>query len=320
MPPEETTYIEAIRQALFESMREDKRVFCLGQDIGAFGGAFKATKGLLEEFGRARVIDTPIAESGMLGLGIGAALCGMRPVVEMQFADFVTNAFTQIVYNAAKAHYRWGQAVPLVVRLPCGGGLSAGPFHSTNPEAWFCHVPGLKVVAPSSASDARALLKASILDNNPVIFLEHKWLYRREKEVLRDEAVAIGAAKVVKTGNRATVVTYGSMVPRALEAAEDIGDIEVVDLRTLLPWDKETVARSIQKTSRLLVVHEATKTGGFGAEIAASIGERYFQCLDAPVARLASQDTPVPFAKPLEEYFMPSAEKITAALRDLLEY
>ncbi len=320
------TYLDAIRLALFEEMRRDETVFCIGEDIAKFGGAFKVTKGLLEEFGPDRVIDTPISESGVIGMGIGASMCGLRPVIEMQFGDFVSNGFTQLVENAATAHYRWGQAVPLVVRLPIGGGVHGGPFHSGNLEAWFFHTPGLKIVAPSTVGDARSLLKAAIRDNNPVLYLEHKFLYRRIKEVLDDseEGIEIGVGRIVRKGDDVTIVTYGAMVYQALEAAETLQkeglEVEIVDLRSLKPWDKQIVLESVKKTSRALVLHEAVLTGGIGGEIAATIGQFAFEYLDAPVMRLASHDTPVPFAPPLEEFFMPNAKKIEAALRDLLEY
>lgn len=323
---EQVTYLDAIRLALFEEMRRDNNVICIGEDIAQFGGAFKVTKGLFEEFGPDRVIDTPIAESGIIGLGIGAAMCGLRPVIEMQFSDFVSNGFTQIVYNAAKAHYRWGQAVPMVIRLPTGGGVGGGPFHSSNTEAWFFHVPGLKLVAPSTVEDARGLMKAAIRDNNPVLFFEHKYLYRRIKGILSggDGVVPIGQAAVCLPGSDATVVTYGSMVHHSLDAARELAhegfEVEVIDLRSLLPWDKEAVLRSVKKTGRVLVAHEATRTGGIGGEIAATIAEFAFEHLDAPVQRLCSHDTPVPFAPPLEEFFMPNAKKIKQALQDLLDY
>ncbi len=323
---EQITYVEAIRHALLEEMRRDDKVFCMGEDIGAFGGAFKITKGLLEEFGEDRVIDTPICENAIIGLAVGASLCGMRPVVEMQFADFVSNGFNQIVNNAASTYYRWGQPVPMVIRLPSGGGLSAGPWHSQNNEAWFFHVPGLKIVAPSTTADAHGLLKAAIRDNNPVLYFENKYLYRREKDALPhdDNIVEIGKARVAREGSDATVVTYASMVQRSLEAAEALEseglDIEVIDLRSLLPWDRQTVLASAKKTSRILVAHEATRTGGVGAEISASIAEEAFEYLDAPLKRVCSHDTPVPYAPPLEEFFMPSAEKIADALRSLCSY
>jgi len=321
------TYLEAIRQTLFEEMRRDERVFCMGEDIGVFGGAFKVTKGLIDEFGADRVIDTPIAESAMLGMAIGAAISGLRPVVEMQFADFVSNGFTQLSVNAAKTHYRWGQSVPLVVRLPAGGGVSGGPFHSANPEGWFSNVPGLKLVAPATVSDARGLLLAAIRDENPVLFFEHKYLYRRVKDISESstrEIVPIGKARIAREGINATIVTYGAMVGKAEEVARELAqesvEIEIIDLRSLIPWDSQSVINSVKKTSRVLVLHEATKTGGIGAEIAAVLSEKAFEYLDAPIVRLASEDTPVPFAPVLEDFFMPNAAKIRAALERLLSY
>ena len=322
----EVTYLEAIRQAMFEEMRRDPNVFAIGEDIGQFGGAFKVTKGLLDEFGADRVIDAPIAESAIVGAAIGAAMCGMRPIVEMQFADFVTNAYNMLVSNAAKAHYRWSQSVPMVVRCPSGGGIHGGPFHSTNPEGIFFHIPGLKLVCPSTPNDARGLLKAAVRDNNPVLFFEHKFLYRRAKEVLveGDGVVEIGVARVVRPGRDASVITYGSTVHMSVEAAEKLAqegyEVEIVDLRTVLPWDRQTVLNSVKKTARALVVHEDTRTGGIGAEVAATISELCFEWLDAPVMRVASHDTPVPFAPPLEEFFMPSAKKIEDELRTLLQF
>jgi len=322
----ETTYLEAIRQALFEEMRRDNTVFVIGEDIAQFGGAFKVTKGLLAEFGADRVIDAPIAESAIVAAAIGAAMCGMRPVVEMQFADFVTNAYNLPASNPAKAHYRWSQPVPMVVRCPSGGGIHGGPFHSTNPEGIFFHIPGLKLVCPSTPSDARGLLKSAIRDNNPVLFFEHKFLYRRAKEVLTEDdgAVPLGLAKIVRAGTDLTIVTYGSTVPMSLEAAEKLAQedygVEVIDLRTVLPWDRQTVLDSVKRTSRALVIHEDTRTGGIGAEIAATISELCFEYLDAPVGRVASHDTPVPFAPPLEEFFMPSAAKIEIELRRVLNF
>ena len=305
---------------------EIKLFFCIGEDIGKFGGAFKVTKGLQEEFGENRVIDTPISESGVVGMAIGAAMCGMRPVVEMQFADFVSGAFTHLVFNAATAHFRWEQAVPMVVRLPSGGGVGGGPFHSTNLEACFFHIPGLKLVAPSNPNDARGLLKASIRDNNPVLFYEHKYLYRRLKDALTEDdgTIELGRAAIAREGRDISIITYSSMVSRSLEASEQLAEeginVEVIDLRTLKPWDRQTVLSSVKKTSRVLVVHEAVRTGGIAGEISAEIAEFCFEYLDAPITRLASQDTPVPFAKALEDFFMPSTEKITEAVRQIVNY
>ena len=322
----ELTYLEAISRGLREEMLRDPNVFLIGEDIATYGGAFKVTKGFVQEFGAARVVDTPIAESGIVGVAVGAALMGMRPVCEMQFADFVANCFNQLVNNAAKIHYRWGARVPLVVRLPSGGNVHGGPFHSTNPEAWFCRVPGLKVVAPAMPGDALGLIKAAVRDDNPVIFMENKFLYRRIKETLPagDHLVEIGRAAVRRPGTDAVVVTYGAPVHMALEAAEALQatgkSVEVLDLRSLLPYDKAAIADSVRRTSRALVVHEDTLTGGIGGEIAAFIGEELFEHLDAPVRRVAGLDTPVPYSPPMEEFFQVSTARIQRALTDLLNY
>lgn len=323
---EQVTYIEAIGQALWEEMKRDDKVFVLGEDVGIYGGAFKVTKDFLEEFGPERIMDTPLAESAIIGVGIGAALVGMRPVVEMQFMDFISNGFNQVVNVAAKFHYRMGTPVPLVIRGPSGGGVSGGPFHSQNPEDWFCHTPGLKVVAPATACDAKGLLKAAIRDPNPVIFFEHKYLYRRIKEVLPDEDLVtpIGEAAVRKEGDDISIITYSSMVWESLAAAEELGkkgiSVEVLDLRSLLPYDKEAILASVRKTGKVLVVHEATLSYGPGAEIAAFIAAEAFEHLDGPVRRLASIDTPVPYSIPLEKYFMPDKDKIAQAIRELAGY
>ncbi|NOY77306.1 MAG: alpha-ketoacid dehydrogenase subunit beta [Calditrichaeota bacterium] len=322
----ETTYLEAIKQGLREELLRDERVFLLGEDIGVYGGAFKVTKGLVEEFGEERIIDTPLSESAIIGAAMGAAVMGMRPVAEIQFSDFSTNAFTQIVNNVAKAHYRYGAVVPLTIRCPSGGNVHGGPYHSQNPEAWFTQVPGLKVVAPSTAYDAKGLIKAAIRDNNPVIFFEHKYLYRRIKETLPNEdfIVPIGKAKVQREGQDMSIITYGAMVHYSLEAAQILEkegiSVEVVDLRSLLPFDKDRILESVKKTSRVLVAYEAPLTGGFGGEIAAVIADEGFEFLDAPVRRIASLDTPVPFSPPLEEFYMPNPEKIAEAARNLMAY
>jgi 2-oxoisovalerate dehydrogenase E1 component beta subunit len=321
------TYLEAIRLALAEEMRRDERVFLMGEDIGAYGGAFKVTAGLLEEFGPERVIDTPIAEAGIIGAAIGAALMGRLPVVEMQFIDFISNGFQLLTNFAAKCHYRWGAAVPMVVRGPCGGGVGAGPFHSQNVESFFMHTPGLKIVAPATPRDARGLLKAAIRDPNPVLYFEHKFLYRHLKEEVdeRDEGlVEIGKAAVRRPGDDVTIVTFGAMVQRALAAAEALAgeglSAEVIDLRSLLPWDRDLVMQSVQRTGRLLVVHEAPRTGGVGGELAAEIGECCFEWLDAPVTRLAAEDVPVPFHPDLERAVLPSVEAIAERVRALRRY
>ncbi len=321
------TLIDAIRLGLLEEMRSDPTVILIGEDIGHFGGAFKTTRGLYEEFGPARVIDTPIAESAIIGVAIGAATRGLKPVVEMQFADFVTCGFSQLVINAATFSYRIGQSVPIVVRLPAGGGAGAGPFHSRQPEAWFAHTPGLKVVAPSTPADARGLLIAAIRDPDPVVYVEPKFLYRRLKEILPpgDPVVPLGRGAIRRTGADATVVTYGATTPMCLEvadrlSAQDRASVEVIDLRSLVPWDGDLVLASVKRTSRVLVVHEANHTAGFGAEVAATIADEAFGWLDAPVKRLGALDTPIPADAALEAYVLPSADKIEAALEELLRY
>jgi 2-oxoisovalerate dehydrogenase E1 component beta subunit len=318
------TYIEAISKGMWEEMERDQSVFLIGEDIGAYGGAFKATKGFLQHFGEERVIDSTLSEAAIIGAATGAAVVGMRPIAEMQFADFVTCGFNQIVTNAAKTHYRWNLPVPMVVRLPSGGYIHGGPYHSSNPEGWFFHVPGLKIVAPSTPFDAKGLMKASVRDNNPVLFFEYKYLYRRIKGEVPDGeyTVEIGKADVKREGTDVALFTYGSTVHHSLEAAEIVAreegiEVKVVDLRTLLPLDKELIIRAVKSTGKVLIVHEDTLTGGIGAELAALISENAFQYLDAPIKRVASLDTPVPFAPPLEEYFLPDTSKIVRALREL---
>jgi 2-oxoisovalerate dehydrogenase E1 component beta subunit len=321
-----TTYLEAIRQGIWEEMERDPNVFVLGEDIGAYGGAFKITAGMLERFGERRVVDTPLAESAIAGAAIGASMFGLRPVAEMQFSDFITCAFDQIVNFAAKCRYRWNAPVPMVIRAPSGGGNRGGPFHSQNPEAWFTHVPGLKVVTPATAYDAKGLIKSAIRDNDPVLYFEHKGLYRRIKEDLpeQDYTVPIGQARVFRQGTDLSIITYGAMVYAAQEAAETLAaegiSAEIVDLRTLLPLDEETILASVRKTSRAMVLHEDTLTGGFGGEIAARITERAFDCLDAPVVRIAAADTPVPYSPPLEDAFLPNADKVVQKARWLCAY
>ncbi|MFO0698828.1 MAG: alpha-ketoacid dehydrogenase subunit beta [Nitrospira sp.] len=323
---EEVSYLEAISQALDEEMARDDRVFLMGEDIGTYGGAFKITEGFLKNYGEWRVLDTPLSESGVVGAAIGAAIMGLRPVVEMQFADFISCAFDQITEVAAKNHYRWGAAVPMVIRAPFGGGVHGGPFHSECPEGWFFHSPGLKLVAPSTPYDAKGLLKAAIRDPNPVIYFEHKFLYRRIKSSLPDEnfIVPLGKADVKRAGNDISVITYGAMVHLALEAAQTLAqegiELEVVDLRTLMPLDKETIFSSVRKTSKAILLHEDNKTGGVGAEIAALLAEDCFDCLDGPIVRIAPPDTPVPFSTPLEEFFLPKTSDIVAAARKLTAY
>ncbi|HET8644995.1 MAG TPA: dehydrogenase E1 component subunit alpha/beta [Vicinamibacteria bacterium] len=320
----ERRYIDAISEGLREAMR-DERVILLGQDIAEYGGVFKATQGFVEQFGKERVRNTPIIESGAIGAALGLALDGFLPMVEMQFGDFVSCGFNQVANNLAKTHYRWGARVPVVLRLPVGGGTGAGPFHSQNPEAWFTSVAGLKVVAPATPYDAKGLLLAAFFDGNPVVYLEHKALYRsaRGPGPGGRYLVPIGAARLARPGRHATVITYGVGVLWALEAAEKLAaegpEIEVVDLRTLVPWDVEAVLASVRKTGRALVLHEAPLTGGFGGEVAATVASAAFEWLDAPVQRLASLDTPVPFSRKLEEMFMPRARLIDS-LRALLAY
>jgi len=327
MPVRELTYLEAIREGLRHAMAGDPSVVLYGEDVAAFGGAFKVTLGFQQEFGAARVFDTPIAESAIFGTAIGMATQGLRPVVELQFADFGTTAIHQLMNNAATFHWRTGVACPMVVRAPCGGGFGGGPFHSEELEALFCHMPGLKVVYPAFPSDARDLLVASIRDPNPVIFLENKFLYRRVKEAVpahpRDEK--LGHARTVRGGRDAAVLTYGAMVHEAVRAAERLRaehgyEVLVLDLRTLKPYDEEAVLSAVAATSRVLVLHEGWRTGGFGAELAALVAEKAFHLLDAPVARLTAPDCPIPFAPELEAAYRPTAEKIEKALVELIEY
>jgi 2-oxoisovalerate dehydrogenase E1 component beta subunit len=308
-------------------MRRDKRVFVIGEDVGVYGGAFKVTQGFQDEFGSWRVIDAPLSETAIVAGCTGAAIMGMRPVAEMQFADFVSCAWDHLTTVAAKQHYRAGTAVPIVVRLPSGGGFSGGPFHSQNPESSFAHIAGLKIVCPATPADAKGLLVSAIEDPNPVLYFEHKHLYRRIKAEVPDEryTVPFGEARVHREGDDITVVTWGAMVYTAEEAAkglesDDGVSVEILDLRTLVPWDKEAVLRSVEKTSKALVLHEDTRTGGFGAEIAATIVEEGFEMLDAPVKRIAAPDTPVPFSPALEKEFIPQVEDVAAGLRDLAEY
>lgn len=321
------TYVEAINEGLREEMLRDEDVFCLGEDIGIYGGAFGVTKGLLEEFGPERVWDTTLAESAIIGNAIGAALYGLRPVVEMQFADFVACGFNQLVSNAAKIHYRWGPRVPMVVRLPWGGGVSGGPFHSGCMEAWFLNVPGLKLVVPSTTGDAKGLLKAAIRDDNPVLYFEHKHLYRDPKlrqELGEVEPTPIGKARLAREGRDASVVTFGIMVHYAEQAAEKLAqdgiEVEVLDLRSLRPYDEAAIKATVEKTNRVLVVNEATLMGSVAGEFASFISEHCFEHLDAPVMRLGALETPIPYAPELEQAMLPNAAKIEAALRKLVGY
>ena len=323
--PEPRTYVEGIHQALSEEMERDESVVLMGQDIGVFEGAFRITRGLFDRWPE-RVLDTPIAESGTLGIAIGAAILGYRPVVEMQFADFVSCGFNQIVNVAAKLFYRWRVPCPIVVRLPSGGGVGAGPFHSQNPEGWFAHVAGLKIVCPATAADAKALLKAAIRDPNPVLFFEHKFLYRRIKEELPPAEVVgrLGEARVARPGRDLTLVGYGASTWTALEVAAALAadgvEAEVIDLRTLVPFDEETVLASVKKTGRAIVVHEDQLTGGFGGEVAARIADAAFSWLDAPVRRVGYPDRPSPYAKVLERQLLPDKEKVLAVAREVLAY
>lgn len=321
-----TTYLEAIREGIWEEMERDPDVFVIGEDIGVYGGAFKVTAGMLDRFGERRVVDTPLAESGIVGAAIGAALMGLRPVAEMQFSDFIACAYDQIVNFAAKCRYRWNAPAPIVVRAPSGGGIHAGPFHSQNPEAWFFHVPGLKVIAPATAYDAKGLIKSAIRDNDPVIFFEHKALYRRIKEDLPEGeyTVPIGKARVFREGRDLSIITYGAMVYVAEEAAEELAreglSIEILDLRTLLPLDEEAILATVRKTAKAIVLHEDTLTGGIGGEIVARINEKAFEHLDGPVLRIAAADTPVPFSPPLEAAFLPNRAQVVEKARWLYRY
>lgn len=320
------TYLEAIRLAMLEEMERDERVFVIGEDVGTYGGAFRVTAGFLEKFGEKRVIDTPIAENAIVGASIGAALMGMRPIAEMQFIDFIACAFDPIVNYAAKSRYRWGGGVPIVIRGPSGGGVRGGPFHSQNPESYFMNVPGLKIVAPSTPTDAKGLMTAAIRDPDPVIYLEHKYLYRRIKEEVADgeSVVPLGRARIAREGTDVSVVTYAAMVHVALEAADaaakDGISVEVIDLRTLLPLDEEAVLATAARTGKVILLHEPTRTGGPGGEWAALIAENAFEHLDAPIVRLAPPDTPVPYAPTLEDFFLPNAEKLGKAIRALVRY
>jgi pyruvate/2-oxoglutarate/acetoin dehydrogenase E1 component len=320
------TYLEAIRQGIWEEMERDSSVFVLGEDVGIYGGAFKLTEGMLERFGEDRVVDTPISESAIVGAAIGAALMGMRPIAEMQFADFISCAFDQITNFAAKCRYRWGAGVPMVIRGPSGGGIHGGPYHSQNPEMHYVHTPGLKVVAPSTVYDAKGLIKAAIRDEDPVVYFEHKFLYRRLKEELPegDWTVPIGKADIKRAGSDISVITYGAMVHLALEAAATLAndgiELEVVDLRTLVPLDRERILESVKKTSKVILLHEDVRTGGIAGELAAIIAEEAFEYLDGPIMRITAPDTPVPYSPPLEEFFLPKTSDIIRVARQLAAY
>ncbi len=312
----ETTYVEAIRTGIWEEMERDESVFVMGEDVGIYGGAFKVTKGMVEHFGERRVVDTPLSESAIVGAGTGAAINGLRPILEMQFADFMACGFDQITNFAAKCRYRWGQAIPMVIRAPAGGNIHGGPFHSQNVEMPYVHTPGLKVVQPATSYDAKGLIKASIRDNDPVIFLEHKYLYRSVKEDLPDTdfTVPLGKSRIQRDGSDISIITYGWMVHVALEAAERLAEngisIEVLDLRTLMPLDRESILRTAKKTSKIILLHEDTLTGGLGGELAGIIAEHAFDYLDGPLVRIAAPDTPVPFSEPLEKAFLPSTDEV----------
>jgi pyruvate/2-oxoglutarate/acetoin dehydrogenase E1 component len=317
------TYLQAISAALRDELRADERVIVMGEDIGVFGGAFKVTDGFFEEFGPDRVMDTPLAESAIIGTAIGAAVVGMRPVCEMQFADFISCGFDQLVNVAAKMHYRQGLAVPLVVRLPSGGGFSGGPFHSQNPEAWFMQSPGIKVVAPSTAEDAKGLLHAAIRDPNPVCYMEHKHLYRRVKgEVPEGVFETPFTARVARSGSDLVVIAYGAMVDVALEATQDLdgASVEVLDLRSLVPLDRDAILDSVARCSKVVIVDEANATCAAGAQVAALIAEHGFEDLDGPVVRVSTPDVPIPFSPPLEGAVLPNVDRVKEACRELLAY
>ncbi len=322
----ETTYVEAIREGIWEEMERDESVFVMGEDIAVYGGAFKVTKGMLERFGEPRVIDTPLSESAIVGAGTGAAINGLRPVLEMQFADFMACGFDQITNFAAKCRYRWGQAIPMVIRAPSGGNIHGGPFHSQNVEMPYVHTPGLKVVQPATAYDAKGLIKASIRDDDPVIFLEHKYLYRSVKEELpeRDYTVPLGKAKVRRPGSDLSIISYGWMVHVALEAAGRLASegisVEVLDLRTLQPLDRGAILDTARKTSKVILLHEDTLTGGLGGELAGIIGEHAFDYLDGPLVRVAAPDTPVPYSETLERAFLPSRDQVIEKARWLYRF
>jgi len=322
------TLLEAIRQGMWEEMERDERVFILGEDVGAYGGAFKMTDGFQQRFGEARVIDTPISESAIVGAACGAAMMGLRPIAEMQFIDFISCAFDMLTNYAAKSRYRQGIGLPMVVRGPCGGGVHGGPFHSQNVESFFLNTPGLKMVEPSTPYDAKGLIKAAIRDEDPVLFFEHKLLYRNPKikqEVPTDDyIVPIGKAAVRREGTDLSIITYGAMVYTALDAADQLEaegiDAEVIDLRTLAPIDREAIVESVKKTSKVIILHEATRTGGMAGELTAIINEEAFEYLDGPIMRVTSIDTPVPYAPPLEEFFLPQVADVLKAARALAAY
>jgi len=322
----EVTYLEAIRTAMQEEMERDERVFLIGEDVGAYGGAFKTSAGLIERFGPGRVIDTPISEVAIAGAAAGAALMGMRPIAEMQFIDFITVAYDMLVNFAATSRYRVGSPCPMVVRGPAGGGVHGGPFHSLNPEAMFMNRPGIKIVAPGTAYDAKGLLKAAIRDDDPVLYIEHKFLYRRIKENLPEDdyVVPIGKANVRRKGKDLTILTWGAMIYVADEAAAELEkdrvSVEIIDLRSIIPFDEEAILESVAKTNRVVILHEAPLTGGAGAEFAARIAEKAFEYLDAPIKRVAALDVPTPYSPPLEAAALPDVSRVLAAARELLNY
>jgi len=322
----ETTYLDAITQAMSEEMARDERVFLIGEDVGLYGGAFGTSKGLIERFGAERVIDTPISEIAITGAASGAALMGMRPIAEMQFIDFITCAYDMLVNFTATNRYLYGRACPIVVRGPAGGGVHGGPFHSSNPEAMFMNRPGIKIVSPGTAYDAKGLLKAAIRDDDPVLFIEHKYLYRRIKEELPadDYIVPIGKANIRRKGKDLTIITWSAMIYVAEEAADVLAkdgvSVEIVDLRSIIPFDEEAILSSVAKTNRCIILHEAPLTGGAGAELAARIAEKAFDYLDAPIKRVAALDVPTPYSPPLEAFALPNRDKVLAAARELLAY
>lgn len=324
----ELSYVEAIRQGIWEELERDRDVFVMGEDVGTYGGAFRVTAGMLDHFGPARILDTPISESAIVGAASGAAMMGLKPIVEMQFIDFIASAFNMITNFVAKARYRQGVPMSMVIRGPSGGGVSGGPFHSQNVEAYFAHTPGLKIVQPATARDAKGLIKAAVRDPDPVLYLEHKFLYRRIKEDLpegEEILTPIGKAEIRRAGEDLSILSYGAMLHLALECARQLEqqdglEVEVVDLRTLSPLDEETILASARRTGRVLVLHEACRNGGLGAEIAARVAEFAFEWLDAPLMRVAAADTPVPYSPPLEEIFLPGKEDVLRAARQLAEY
>jgi 2-oxoisovalerate dehydrogenase E1 component beta subunit len=315
------TYLQAISDAMREEMRADERVFLMGEDIGTFGGAFKVTDGFIDEFGPKRVMDTPLAESAIIGCAIGASVEGLRPIAEMQFSDFVSCGFDQLVNVAGKTYYRMGLSVNITVRLPSGGGFSGGPYHSQNPEAWFMHAPGLKVVAPSTAEDAKGLLISAVRDPNPVLFMEHKHLYRRVKGEVPEGAYETPfTARIARDGDQLVVIAYGAMVPLALEATAELQGVRVLDLRSLVPLDEEAILASVRDCSKVVVLDEANATCAAGAQVAALIAEKGFEDLDGPVVRVATPDVPIPFSPPLEQAVLPQVDDVREAVRELLEY